>query len=437
MIYILQGVFLFVLLLRWRGSNNCYKILVLFQVVSFAAAPLVANFVIFDTPLTYFNIFYCLLNLFLIISPWRKTKFDTLEIEDSSFFTFYEKILYIVLGFTIINNLIVLICVRLFIPEIAVFKAQKGYKSLYDTIPYFGILFRYTSVSRYLGLLALPICAYYIQKQSYKQAAKAFILSLSSFIAAIAHYSRAQMLSYIFICICLYFYVENIFISRISRLVRRAIKYLALAVAVIFTALTVSRFSSPVMSYYGNRIPEASYIKSPVLYSVIDYISMGFPNGINQLELHESKDVLKGEPLIYDFMMMLSYFGLTSWTTEEFNQRFDDAYNKNGLNRNNNSSAFHGYTCATVKMVGYVLTLLLSMVYYFYVRRKSVLGRISIRTLSILLFLLLISIESIYYSDYAVALYPLLFYLILFISHTIIHRRVVIRSSKKTSHFRI
>lgn len=433
MIFILQLFFIFLLCFNWRRGNGCYKILVMFQMISFLAAPLIGNFVMFETPMTCFNVLFCFLNLYLIIAPWRRAQFITLQLEDIGFFYYYKKILYLVLGCTIIVNLIVLIIVYSCISDSAVFKAELGFHKLYDSIPYFGILFRYTHVSRYLGFLAFPICAYYIKTQNFKQAAKAFLMSSSSFIAALAFYSRAQLFSFIIVSVCLYFYMEHIFDDTIRKNARKILAWGMVTVAVILAGITFSRFSSSVMSYYGNRIPDNSYIKSPSLYSVFSYVSQGFPNGIMQLELHESKDVLEGEPLVYDYLMALSYFHLTSWTKEEYHQRLVDAYNKDGLNEWNNLTSFHGYTCRMVKTIGYICTLLFDLLYYRYVRSKSCSKAIDITSLSILVFLLNVSINSIFYNDYQAALYPLLFYIMISMPYNIIHRRKIIKVQLKAS----
>lgn len=424
MIYILQIAFIFILLLRWKEGNGCYKILVMFQLATFASAPLVANEVIFETPLTFFNTIFCLVNLYLIIAPWCKTKFETVEIGEVGFFKFYKKVLYLVLAYTIINNLIVLFIVNYYIGDIAVFKAKLGFTELYDSVPFFGILFRYTSVSRFLGYLALPICVYYLKMQCIKQAAKAFLMSSSTLIAALAFYSRAQIFSFIFLCGCLYFYVEYIFEDTIRKTLRKYLKYLAFAVIVVFTAITVGRFTSPRMSYYADRIPADSYIKSLTLYTVFDYASKGFPNGIMQLEVHEDKDVLEGEPLVYDLMMALSYFHLTSWTTEGYRQRLDDAYDKMGINEGNNRAAFHGYSCRMVKTMGYICTFLFDLLYYRYVRRKSLGKTINIQSLSILLWLLLSSINSIFSDYYYSAMYPFFLCLMISLTYNIMHHRI-------------
>ena len=128
MVYILQIFFCVVLCFWWRRGNGCYKILVMFQLGTFAFAPLVANEIMFETPLTFFNTIFCLVNLYLIIAPWRKTKFETIEIGKSGLFYFYKKILYLVLAYTIINNFILLFLLYYYIVDIAVFKAKFCFK---------------------------------------------------------------------------------------------------------------------------------------------------------------------------------------------------------------------------------------------------------------------------------------------------------------------
>ncbi|MCR5293951.1 MAG: hypothetical protein K6E30_02090 [Lachnospiraceae bacterium] len=419
MVYILQIAFIIILLTRWNAGNNCYKILVLLQMLSFAFAPLVSNRVIFNSFLTYFNVIFSLLNIYLITRPWKYSGFHSITIENEDFYSFYKKVLYAVLLFTIINNLIVFLCVKIYMPDIALLKAQQGYKKLYDAIPFFGISYRYTAISRNFGFLALPLCVYYINRRLYKEVAKAFILSLSSLFGALGTYSRAQLLTYAMIVICFYFYVKELFHAEINAFIMKMLKYLFVFIVVIFAAVTISRFSSATMNYYGDRIPKDSYITDPVLYSVFEYASSGFTNGVNQLELHESSDILYGEPIVYDLMLMASYFRLTSWNAEDYKVRVMNSYNKEGLNPGNGWSSFHGYTCRMVKAVGYFFTLLTSIIYYKYVRIKSSKKTISIKSLSILIFLLLVSINSIYYMDYSAALFPLLFYIILYFMYSV------------------
>ncbi len=426
--YILQLIFVFFLLIYWRKKNNCYKILVLIQIASFVMGPLVANYVIFDSIRTVLNTIYCLIILWLIISPWRRIEIETIEIGDEGFFYTYKRILYIVLSFTIINNMLVSLIVYTQIPDIATFKALEGYHTLYNSIPFFALMFRYMAITRYLGLLALPICAYYLEKNMYKKALIAFLMSTSSLIAAVGNYSRADLLCYGLICVCLFYYVNRTFSKRINNITGKIIKGGAVLAAVVLASITVIRFTSPTMWYYSERIPENSVVKSSALYSAFDYASMGFPDGINQLELHEIDDVMFFEPIFYDLNLALSYFHITSWDSADYMQRLAQVYRKPGLNPLNDEGTFHGFACNMIKMFGYTGTFLISLLFYRYVRRKSCSYSISIGSLSVVMFLLNISINSIFYSSIPPAVYPILFYLVVSFLYKLKRPRLVIKT---------
>lgn len=427
-----QVIFIVALLLRWEKANKCYKILVLLQAVSFALAPIVGLTVKFNTVRTFFNTIFCLVNLYLITEPWRNTKFNSIEIEDEGFFRYYKKVLYIVLDFTIVNNLMVLLIVFTHMSSIATFKALNGYQELYDSVPYFGLMFRYTEITKNFGLLALPIWVYYLKNNSLTKAKQAFLKSTATLIAAVANYSRAQILVYTIVCICFYYYTNCTLGERIKRIIKKIIKCAILVFGIGMTTITVNRFSSPTMSYYSDRIPDNSLVKSATVYSVCSYASMGFRNGIEQLELHKIDDVMYGEPVFYQLLQTLSYFHLISWDSDDYQQRLHEVYDKEGLtvgvNEINSESVFHGYTCSMIKMFGYIGTLLISILYFRYVKRKSMQRVVSIKSLTILLFLLIVSSNSIFYSECSAGLFPFLFYLIISVTYGLFHGRVRVKT---------
>lgn len=414
---IIEIAFLLSLFFLFRKSNWGYKIIALLQLFSFIFRFLVGNNIIFDSSRTVLNVLFCCINLFLITAPWAVTNINSITISNKSFFHFYKKVLYALLSFTFINNVIVLIMVQLFIPDIASFKAKMEFTELYDQVAYFGLLFRYTSVSRYFGYLAMPIVFYYLQDKNIKEARKGIIMTLPTFIAALAFYSRAQMITYGLVFLCLFYYYEKTLPLDLIKKVKKVVRYACWGVVILFSLITVSRFSSDTMWYYGDRIPKESYIKTPVLYSVADYASKGFPNGINQLELHTTDDILYGEQVYYDLIMFASYFKLISINKESVKENWDRSYAKDGLNEGNDAGTFHGYTCRMVKNFGYVLTLLSSILFFIYVRNNIRRKRINLTTATILCFLAVQPVVSIYYADYSLILYPAIFYVLVKIAY--------------------
>ena len=403
-IYFLEIIFV-IFLFRMGRKNKCYYVLCGLQALSFILAPLVDNHTHFETATTILNAIYCFTILSFIILPWRDANFNQIYVRNRSFYHFYKKCLYFVLKFTILNNLIVFAIVVLFIPDIATFKASQGFHELYDRIPYFGLSFRYTSVSRYIGFMAMPIWIYYLSIGNMKEARRALIMSSATLIAAIAFYSRAQILIYTLMIVCMFMLTRSSMTERVSFRIEKILKLVFFTIVGIFAVITVLRFSG--MDYYGERIPKSSIIQNPILYSIVDYTSKG-----DQLELHESNDLLYGESCVQSLATVLSYFHLIDWSAEEYSERAHKVFSKSGLGEQNDEGSFHGYTCRVVKNFGYILSFILNMIYFLYVRARTK-GRkaISLGMLTVLTFLLVEPINAIFYMDYDMMSFPILFYL--------------------------
>lgn len=407
MYYIVICVFIIFLLLI-KGRNKCYKLLVVLQIISFVAGVFVDNKTTVDSFTTLLNIIYCVFTLSLIIVPWNNFSIRKICITNMGFFLFFKKCLYFVLKYTILNNILVLILILIFIPDIASFKNSRVFIDVYERIPYFSFLFRYCSISKFLGLMAFPISAYFFSVNNKKEATKALLLSTSTLIGAIAFYSRAQILTYFLLLVCFFFLISNTFRPDIKRKLIKNVKYATIVITLIFLAISISRFGS--MSYYGDRIPQTSLIKEPISYSIFDYTSKGFPNGVDQLEYHQSEDVLYGKQCTYSLCLALSFIHLIDWKSEEALASFDRSYSKQNLD-DNDSGSFHGYTCRMVKNFGYIISLLINIAFYLYVKRSSYSSVVSIQKLMILTFLLVQPVVAIFYMDYDLYSFPLLFFL--------------------------
>ena len=396
-----------------KPKNAGFIILVLMQLISIGFAPLVANKILFDSTLTLFNTIFIFINSFFIIYPWHKCKNQDVIIKDKVFFRFYKKALYTISWISIFANLFDIYVVFTHIPDIASFKAKMEFTELYNIVPGFSILFRMSSVLRYFGYLAIPISIYYLGINNIKEAKKAALLSTSTLLGAIAFYSRAQILNYALLWIVLfYFYsptLPNPVFNKVSSLVKKA----SLVLGGIFLVITILRFSSDTMWYYGDRIPKESVVKDVILYNITDYTSKGFPNGINQLEKHSIDDILYGKQIYHDGVMLLSYFGIISTTTDDLSNDYKLSYRKSGLNEGNDEGTFHGHTCRMVKNFGYLLTFILDLWFFLYVRTVSSRSKISIWKMTVLCFLMVESLGQIFYMQYGIVLYPLIFYITL------------------------
>jgi oligosaccharide repeat unit polymerase len=290
--------------------------------------------------------------------------------------------------------------VLIYLPDIAAFKAEKAYLDLYDQIPYFANVFRYAYITQSAGYLAIPILFYHLRSFEYKKASYAFLLSSSSLLSGFAFYSRAQIFTYTFIFIIYFFLVKKTLPNIIKVKVLKIIKYTSICIVVLFLSITYIRFSA--MDYYGDRIPQNSIVKNPIIYSLIDYASQSYSNGLYQLERYTADKSLGGEQFFRDIYQILNFFGIVNWDAKESKALIDTAYDYDG-------GAFNGYTAPLVFNFGYILTFLISFTYFFAVKiRLKNMSVISLKSMFSLILLLVIPAVSIFYAGYALLLFPLL-----------------------------
>lgn len=408
MIYIVFFSFISILLFA-RRNNGFFLMLCLLQTTSIVLGPLVVNYVKFTDLTAVFNAIFVCVNIFLIIWPWRKASFngftcDTNKMERIS--RFLKKILV----FLMILDIVVLILVIIYIPEISRFKSEDAYRMLYENIPYFSILFRMVAVTQYFGLLAIPISGYYLHRNDRKRAKLFLVLSTSTFLSAIAFYSRAVMITYFLVISGFFFLTLKTFSAENQKIVKRVTRRGGGVIMTVFLLITIVRFSA--MSYYADRIPNKSLIQEPISYSLIDYASQGFYNGMEQLEFHDSKDITHGTMTLYHINQVLSFFNLVDWSSEKALAKREKAYNKIQVKEENTDSAFHGYVCTMVKEFGYFFTLLIGVIYYLYVSRICSRKQLSYNSMFLIPLLMTQPCIAIFYCSYGEMIFPLLLFYI-------------------------
>ena len=377
-------------LMLYKKKAKCFLLLVLLQGISYSMQFLIDNTCIYNSGKTFFNACFVNLNLFLIIMPWNYCRLKNVYIEKANYFYFFKKCLYWVLSINFVINVLKLIFVLVYIPDIVSYKTEHSYRNLYDSIPFAGIFFRYASTTQALGYLAIPVVFYYLGRKEYSKSKWALILSTSSLIAGFASYSRAQISTFVLIYLASFLLLKNTLPINLQRRVESIFKKIVLIIGGGFLLITVIRFSA--MDYYGDRISKGSIIKDPVLYSIVNYTSQGYPNGLNLLENYSDDKNLKGEQVFYPIYQCLAFFSIISWDSETSREKISKTYGYDG-------GAFHGYTCDIVYNFGYILTLLISFTFFLYVRYQLYYKiSISLEKSFVLILLLSIPVVSIFYN---------------------------------------
>lgn len=398
---ILAVPFLLSLILLFKKHKKAFLILVSLQILSLLAQPLAGISSSYDSNITLLNVLFVNLNLFLIIAPWSFSNFSFIKANSVNFILFFQKNLYRILFVNLTLNLLLLIIILVYIPDIASFKSQGGFYDLYEQIPYFSTIFRYAYVSQNLGYLAIPLLFYYVSQKNYKKSKMALIYASSSLVSGFAFYSRAQIFTFVVVLLA-YFYLVKITLPLKSQLkISSRLKVGSLVIISLFLVITFVRFTA--MDYYGDRIPEKSIIKDPVLYSLADYAGQGYSNGIDKLEVYSEFLNLGGEQLFRDIYQILNYVGIMDWDVESSKEKISKSYNYDG-------GAFNGYTAYLVYNIGYFLTFLISLTYFLIIKSKLYSRTtISLESLFVLVLLLIIPVVSIFYSGYALLYFPFLF----------------------------
>ena len=418
---VIVGFFFVIIAFLKKNANKLMRLLLWLQIISFAMSFAVGNNIDNHSIKTLLILIFVNTCLLLIIYPWGYGRIKNISVKDKSFFEFYRKILYFVLKINLVVFILIAIAVWVFIPDIVALKRDKAFNDLYLQIPYFSFLYRYASITKYIGLLALPFFTYYLKRDNIKEARNALILSSSVFVIGVATYNRAVMITYLTLCVSVYYFIESELTIVKRKMINKYIKRILLVIIAFFVIITIGRFTSSSMDYYSDQIPKNSLVKEPSTYSLFNYASQGYINGVNFLEKYNGENKIYGKGITYDFMQALAFFNLVSWESEDYFKATDKAYNIPGLSDNNKSDNFHGYTADMVVNFGYILAFLFSLLYFIYVRAVLLKSKIDFMSLTYLVLLMSIPLNAIFYMSYGMLVFPLLFILILKIIFAILN----------------
>ncbi len=406
MYYLLRILFLFFLFFYARGKSNLFKMLVALQVISFVAEYLIDAYKVeTDDLLTYSFVIISQIILFLIIASWDEVKIKCIYVKETRFQRFFEKSLIPLLSGIFLMNLILAVIIMYTIPDVSEYKLKDGWKELYGTIPMFALMNRVSYITQYMGYFAIPISFYYFSINKNKRGLLFLFLSTASLMAGIAAYSRAQMLVYGMCVLANFFLFENVFSNEKRKVIKKYTYRTIIILSVFFLYTTINRFSSDNMAYYGDRIPKTSKVQDPILYSFMDYLGQGFPNGINLLNKYTPEKNFKGQATFYYQLLFLDYFGIIDWDAAAAEKNRDKVFGYDG-------GAFHGYACSMVYNFGFFLTLLFAIVYFIYVKVKvAKSSRITSTSALLLAYIVIEPTISIFYGSPGIYVFPALFYL--------------------------
>ena len=408
LIYILLFFILFFVLFL-RTNKLSYRLIVWMHVISFILQFGICLYFKSSSFVTVFNILFICINLFLIISPWSRyqVRLSCVDCKDR-FLLFARRYMRPILLVNFVISLVLGVIIYTVFPSAKEFK-QDGYLELYETIPYFGNFFRYAYTTQLFGYLAVPVFFNRLVVGDKKEAWWWFIASLSSLVSGIAFFSRANMLSFALVYFFFYLTFRSSLGSRIQRRISRLVKYTTIMIIVSFILMSYSRFSR--MDYLAERIPRESVVQDITTYYLLYYGGQSFPYSITSLEEYSSEKCLNGSITFYNLYQVLGFFHLIDWDSS-------DAIEKRAKVMSELSDKFLGYTAGSVYDLGYIGTIIMSFVYWAFVRRMSkARNNANIKSLMYIAILIQIPLNSIFYNIFSSAIMTLLFLLFMTFIH--------------------
>ena len=414
-------LFYFILLFFYLAKSRSVAIfLVLIQIVSLSGIFFIGKDFPTDSLFKLFNILITGLILTIIILPWRKIKgitdIYTLNEEKIKKLT---KILLVISGFTfIILTATTIFVYSVFSNDINTFKYAEGVsKDFYYSLPLNIKLIILSTYFYYFSYFLIPLHFYYLAKKKYSLSILCFIFSLNIMLYGLTYFSRAAVVHYILLYTSFVIILYGTLSVKIRRYIKKTIIIFGCVFSIYFFYVTNNRFTQD--KIYENNIPSNAIIKDPVVYSVFDYLSQWFNNNLVLLNSYEFK-TFNGQTSLKPVLDLLGQYGIINYNPDNYHNLQVKLWLEYWY-------TFNGFVAYSIYDYGYFFTMLFSILYYLLiVRFKPSNGRISLLKLFVLILLIQLPLEAIFYSTVSGIIIPfLLFIPILFYLKTTITKKTI------------
>lgn len=394
--------FLFLLFFIFRKSNKLLLFILLLHLFSLFSSLLVGN----DYPLkslkTFFNLIVYCVYLSLIILPWRYFSNINIIVDDFPGLKKFTSIILILSAFSFIILLPTAIIVSISIDDVNAFKYQgESVEFFYNSLP-FDVKFYILATFLYgLGYFLIPLHFLYLQKRKYLLSILCLVFSLNIILYGLTYFSRAMVVHYALIFFAFFLLLKDTLSDRIIKLFNRILLISFVLAVLYFITISVNRFQND--SYYARFIPEKSYIQDPILYSVFDYFSQGLNNGFYVLDDYHFK-IFNGQTMFQDVLRLAGQYNIINYSTIEYEKFRQELWPKHFY-------TFNGFVAYLIYDFGYVISLLLCLMYYSYlIRNRTYEHSLSIRSLLTISLLIQIPLFSIFYSPLNGLVIPFMLY---------------------------
>ncbi|WP_313304618.1 O-antigen polymerase [Empedobacter sp.] len=276
---ILLVCFLSFLIFSYKKGFSIGLLLILLFVFSISMGVLIGKDYKIENFFDFINFLYMVTLLFIVISPWLKYKYSVQVVGSVNKLKLFKlfKFLCWINGISFFIFLFTAILSFQSITNYSEFKNGEGSIEFFaNKLPinqYIYLLAVYIHSSAYL---LIPIHLYYLLIKKYKYSLIALLFSLNIILQGLTIFSRSGFISY-FLC---YIILLPFFYFKFDKNVKKKIRIIIISMfsisCFIFYTITENRFTDTIT--YDNEIGNSTLIKSPTIYSLLDYGSQWFSN---------------------------------------------------------------------------------------------------------------------------------------------------------------
>lgn len=369
-------------------------------------------FIGLDYPLdTYFkmlNLVITIVILTLIITPWRKiNKIKEITIINEIKLKKLTNFLLIISTLPFITLLLTTIILFIYIDDINTFKYSEGVAdAFYYSLPLNIKVIILSTYLYYFSYFLIPLHFYYLSKGNYKLSILCFILSLNIILYGLTYFSRSVFVHYSLIYISFVVILYNTFENKIKKYLKNAMVIAGIIFSIYFIYITNSRFTTD--NLYAERIPSESFIQDPVLYSYFDYLSQWYSNSMYELNSYNNR-TFNGQITFQPILSLLGKYKIINYDPAKYMALKLQLWPLHWW-------TFNGFVAYTIYDFGYILTILFSLIYNLIViRLRPINKKISLLNLFLIVLLIQLPLEAIFYSTTGGIVIPLLLLLPIFL----------------------
>lgn len=384
--------FLFFIFLK---NSSVALLLIIIQIFSVGGSFFLGRSLVIETLDDYSIILMMMILISLIVIPW-KNYYNIKQIVPIN-----EKKLKIITRFLIAVNsysfiilFIIAVIVQTSVQDVNEFKYISGVSEdfIASNLPFPNVFFTVAIIFSNFSYLILPLHFYYLYKKNYKLSFLCLLLSTNIMLVGLTYFSRASVITFFF----MYIGILPIFYGLIDKSVKRKIRnvFIIFGVAffVYFVNITVRRFgnNTELSNSYGKMIPTQAISQDPVTYSLIDYMSQGYLNGYEVLQMYEGEG----------FNGALT-FERTNSLFSTPNENYERLKYRQKLWPYHYSYSFTGFPAYAIYDYGMFGSLIFCLIYFFVVRNRRPRNNvIKFKNIFLLVFLVQVPMMAIFYSEF-------------------------------------